>query len=134
MRSRVLAALCGAVVLGVAGCGGDDESSGDKGSEGSGTTSAAKSDSPSHATVLKCLKDEGLEAEDQTSSSGKKIGIDYPAGRLVISFEKTAEDAETYGSVAKTNGDTAVVKGTIVASIPVDADAQSAQSTVEGCL
>lgn len=40
--------------------------------------SSSKASSPTHGAVLKCLKGEGLEAEDQTNSSGKKIGIDYP--------------------------------------------------------
>ncbi len=84
--------------------------------------------------MLKCLKDAGLEAKDQTTSTGKTIGIDYPAGRLVISFQRSAEEAETYGSIAKTNGQGTIIKGKIVAAIPVDADAQSAEDTVEGCI
>ena len=118
--------------MALAGCGDSDDSSGEKRSGGSEASSEPKA--ASHATVLKCLKGEGLEAEDQTNSSGKKIGIDYPAGRLVISFEKSAEDAETYGSVAETNGETTVVEGTVVAAIPDDPEAESAQDTIEGCI
>ncbi|HEX5911222.1 MAG TPA: hypothetical protein VFY44_12075 [Thermoleophilaceae bacterium] len=121
-------------MLGLSACGGDDGGSDDKGSGDSAASTPSKAASPSHAAVLKCLQDAGLEAEDQSNSSGKKVGIDYPAGRLVISFEKSAEDAETYASVAKTNGEGTIVKGTIVATIPVDAEAQSAEDTVEGCI
>jgi hypothetical protein len=38
------------------------------------------------------------------------IGIDYPGGRLGVNFEESPEDAETYGSLAETNGETAVVR------------------------
>ena len=134
MGSRVLAGMCAGVVLGLSACGGDDGGSDDKGSADSRGSSAPEAASPSHAAVLKCLKDAGLEAEDQTTSMAKTIGIDYPAGRLVISFQKSAEEAETYASVAKTNGEGTIVKGKVVATIPVDADAQSAEDTIEGCL
>ena len=133
MRSRVLAGMCAVVLVGLAGCGGDDGGGDDKGSADSKTTSTPAAASPSHAAVLKCLKDAGLEAEDQ-SSTNKTIGIDYPAGRLVISFQGSPEEAETYGSVAKTNGEGTIIKGKVVATIPVDAKAQSAEDTVEGCL
>jgi hypothetical protein len=134
MQSGVFAGTCAVMALGLAGCGGDDGGSDDKGSGDSGGSSATKTASPSHATVLKCLKDAGLEAEDQSSSTGNTIGIDYPAGRLVVSFKKSAEEAETYGSVAKSSGYGTIVKGKIAVSIPVDADAQSAEDTVEGCI
>ena len=84
--------------------------------------------------MLACLKREGVEAEDQSTSTGKKIGIDYGAGRAVISFEKTAEDAATYVSVAETNGETAVAKGTVAITLPDDPEAEAAKSTVEGCV
>ena len=121
-------------MLGLAGCGGGDESSAEKDSGDSGAPGAPKAASPSHATVLKCLKGEGLAAEDQTSSTGKKIGIDYPAGRVVVSFEESAEAAKTYGSVAETNGETVVVKGTIAATIPADPAAETAKEAVAGCI
>ncbi|HYI38140.1 MAG TPA: hypothetical protein VEX39_16150 [Thermoleophilaceae bacterium] len=118
--------------MALAGCGDSDDSSGEKSSGGSEASSEPKA--ASHATVLECLKGEGLEAEDQTNSSGKKIGIDYPAGRLVISFQQSAEEAETYASVAKTNGEGTIVMGKVVATIPVDPGAQSAEDTIKGCL
>ena len=134
MRGKLVAGLCGGVLMGLGGCGGDDgdeKSSGSKSDESPKTTAAK---APSHAAVLKCLQDADLEAKDQSSSSGNTIGIDYPAGRAVISFQKTAEEAATYASVAKTNGETAVAKGTVAITIPVDAEAQTAQSTIEGCV
>lgn len=134
MGRRVLAGVCGTVVLGFAGCGGGDEGKDEKHSGGSGTTSPPKAASPSNATVLGCLKREGLDAKDQSSSTGKTIGIDYPAGRVVIAFKGSVEDAKTYASVAKTNGETTVVKGTIVATIPADPAAETAKATVEGCI
>ena len=45
--------------------------------------------------------------------------LDYPARRAVISFEDSAEDAEAYASVAKTNGDTAIAKGSVAITLPV---------------
>ena len=134
MGSRVLAGMCAGVVLGLSACGGDDGGSDDKSSADSGGSTTEEAASPSHAAVLKCLKEAGLDAEDQTSSMSKTIGIDYPGGRLVISFQESPEEAKTYASVAKTNGEGTIVKGKVVATIPVDADAQSAEDTVQGCL
>jgi hypothetical protein len=61
-------------------------------------------------------------------------GIDYPGGRLVVSFEKSAADAEAYASIAKTNGETAVVKGTVAITVPADPHAEADQPAVEECV
>src|SRR5690242_18180442 len=114
MRQRVLATGLAAVAMAVAGCGGDDDSGDSTGGGGGGDTTAAAAAAPDHATVLACLKQAGLDAESQSNSSGEKIGIDYPGGRTLITFEKSPEDAETVGSLAKNTGETEVVKGTLV--------------------
>jgi hypothetical protein len=123
---------CGSLVAGVVtfalalgGCGGDDEKGGG---------SAASSDAPSLDTVLDCLKVDGLNAKDQSTSTGEKIGIDYPGGRTVISFEDSPEDAETLASVAEANGETTVVEGSVVATIPADPAAESDQAAIEECV
>jgi hypothetical protein len=134
----MLATGLAAVAMAVAGCGGGDEDSGDTGGgTGAGGDSAAApaaSATPDHATVLDCLKKAGLDAEDQSNSTGASIGIDYPGGRTLISFEDSPEDAETLGSVAKNSGDTVVVKGSLVVTIPVDAAAQTDQPKIESCV
>jgi hypothetical protein len=130
MRTSIpaLAVLCLAMA---AGCGGGD----DGGGGGSASTKpAAGGDAPAPDTVLDCLKVGGLDAEDQSNSTGEKIGIDYAGGRLLISFEESAEDAESYASVAEANGETAVVKGTVVITVPDDPDAQADQAAVEECV
>jgi hypothetical protein len=129
MKQGLLAA--GALTLGMAlgGCG-DDE----KKSASSSPPVQKAAAAPALDTVLSCLKGEGLEAKDQSNSGGEVIGIDYPAGRLVISFKESAEDAETYASVAEANGYTAFVKGTLAITIPADPAAESARPAVEGCV
>ena len=136
MRTKLVAGLCGGVLIAVAGCGGDDggdKAAGTDTKESSGTTEA-QTTAPGHAAVLACLKKEGLDAEDQSTSTGKKIGLDYPAGRAVISFEDSAEDAEAYASVAKTNGETATAKGSVAITLPADPAADAAKPAVEGCV
>ena len=136
MRTKLVAGLCGGVLIGFAGCGGDDgddKSSGADTKDSSGATEA-KTTAPSHAAVLACLKKEGLDAEDQSNSTGKKIGLDYPAGRAVISFEDSPEDAEAYASVAETNGETATAKGSVAITLPADPAADAAKPAVEGCV
>jgi len=80
------------------------------------------------------MKREGLDAQDESSSTGETIGVDYPAGRLVVSFLESEEDAAAYASVATTNGETAVQKGAVVISSPVDPAAAVGQSIAEGCV
>ena len=134
MRVNLVAGLCGGVLIGLAGCGGDDGDDTKAESKPAQSSEPAKTKAPSHAAVLACLKGEGLEAEDQSTSTGKKIGIDYPAGRAVISFEESAEDAAAYASVAETNGETASAKGSVAITLPADPAAEAAKSTVEGCV
>jgi len=131
----MLAAAGATLVLALAGCGGDDEGGGESG-DGSGETptEASGGEAPSLDAVLACLKKEGLDAKDQSSSTGEQIGIDYPGGRLGVKFEESADDAETYASVAETNGETAVVKGSVVITVPADPGAETAQPAVEGCV
>ncbi len=130
MTRRVLAAGCTTLLLGVAGCGGGDGDSAGATSADDGSGGSA----PSHEAVLACLKKEGLDAKDQSSSSGPKVGIDYPGGRLLVTFEDTPEDAEAYASVAKGTGETAVVKGSVAITVPGDPGAESAQPAVERCV
>jgi hypothetical protein len=119
MRNGLLAACVVAFALALGGCGGDDSGGGD---------------TPPLDTVLDCLKVDGLDAKDQSSSTGEKIGIDYPGGRTVISFEDSPEDAETLASVAEANGETTVVEGSIAVTIPADPAAEDDQSAIEECV
>jgi hypothetical protein len=123
-----------AVALAVAGCGGDDDSGDSSESSGGGDAAATPTATPTHATVLDCLQKAGLDAKDQSNSGGDTIGIDYPGGRALVSFEDSPEDAETLGSVAENTGETVIVKGTLVVTIPVDAAAQTDQPKIESCV
>jgi hypothetical protein len=131
MRPHSIAAIALSATLALAGCGGDDE---DSGSTTTDDKTAATADAPALDTVLDCLKVGGLDAKDQSSSTGEKIGIDYDGGRLLISFEESPEDAETYASVAEANGETAIVKGSVAITIPDDPDAEADQGAVEECV
>jgi hypothetical protein len=127
----VLAAAGATLVLALTGCGGGGENSGDSETT---ATEASGGAAPSLDAVLACLKKEGLDAKDQSSSTGEQIGIDYPGGRLGVKFEESPEEAETYASVAETNGETAVVKGSVVITVPADPGAETARPAVEGCV
>ena len=118
-----------AAALALGGCGGDDKSA-----SGTSSTTASSADAPALDTVLDCLKVNGLDAKDQSSSTGPKIGIDYPGGRTVIVFKESPEEAETYASVAKANGETAIVKGSLAVTIPADAEAEGDQPAIEECV
>ncbi len=136
MRRRSWVA-CGSVMLALAGCGGDDDTSaGGDAAGGSDTTETAPAagSAPKLDAVLACMKQEGLDAQDQSSSTGETIGVDYPAGRLGVAFEESEEDAAALASVATTNGETAVQKGTVVISSPVDPAAAVGQPIAEGCV
>jgi hypothetical protein len=132
MTRTLLSTGLAAFALALGGCGDDDE--GKSPSSGGTSKTADNGDAQSLDTVLDCLKVGGLDAKDQSSSFGETIGIDYSGGRLVISFKESAEDAETYASVAESNGYTAVVKGTVAITIPDDPDAKAAQPAVEECV
>jgi hypothetical protein len=129
MRTSLPAACVAALALAIGGCGGDDDKSGS-------TTPATKevADAPALDTVLDCLKVGGLDAKDQSSTTGPKIGIDYAGGRALISFEESQEDAETYASVAEANGYTAIVKGSVAVTIPADPDAEADRPAIEECV
>lgn len=126
------------IALAIAGCGGDDKGnsspSPSSSPEAAETTSGTETAGATPASILACLKQAGLDAKDQSSSTGEKIGIDFPEGRAVISFEDSAEDAETYASVAETNGELVKLEGSIVSSIPAGGAAEAQQATIEGCL
>jgi hypothetical protein len=116
MRLFVIAAVASAVL---AGCG---------------SSEPKEASAPALDTVLDCLKVNGLDAKDQSTSTGDKIGIDYDAGRLVISFEDSAEDAESYASAAESSGDAAFVKGTVAVTVPQDPEAEGDRAAVEECV
>jgi hypothetical protein len=133
MQTKLVAGVCGGVLMGLAGCGGDDKKDAASGKT-EPSKAGARAKAPSHTQVLACLEREGLNAKDQSTSTGAKIGLDYPAGRGVITFEDTAEDAEAYASVAKTNGETAIAKGSVAITLPVDPAADAAKPAIEGCV
>jgi hypothetical protein len=132
--------LCGSVMLALSGCGGDN-SGGDK-SAARGESGGDERSTPSGAgapdldAVLACMKREGAKASGQSSSTGPKIGIDYPAGRLIVSFEESEKDAELRASVAKAQdpGSTAVQKGTVVITAPADPAAAVGTQIAERCV
>lgn len=129
----LVAALCATAL---AACGGDDSSSSD--SSGSAGTSAATTSAgaaPTPAAVLVCLKSAGLDAEDQSSNtSGETIGIDYPGGRTVISFEASEADAETSEIAAKGAGGDVLRVGTVVVSFAEDTEATYGRPAIESCI
>ena len=133
-RLAPLTALCVAAATGLAACGGDDDKASSEPADAKTDTSAK---SPSLDTVLSCLKTEGLDAKDQSSSTGDTIGIDHPGGRTVISFEKTEEDAKTLEGVATTQagpGGETFRQGKVVVSIPDDPAASVDKPAIETCL
>ncbi len=131
----VLAALCVTLTIGLAACGGDDDSS-DSAAEQ--TNAPAESEAPAGPkldAVLSCLEDAGLAAEDQSSNtSGETIGIDYPGGRTVISFEKNEEDAELTLSVQPDPTADAYREGLIVVSASSDPAAAADRPAIETCI
>ena len=136
MTSLRVSAFFAVLALAVSGCGGDEENDTSSSTAASTpeATAGGEAAGVTHAAVLECLKSAGLDAKDQSSSTGEKIGIDFPEGRVVISFEESAEDAETYASVAETNGELVRVQGNVVSSIPAGGAAESQQAAIEGCL
>jgi hypothetical protein len=137
MRRKPLVLYAGVIVM-LVGCGGDG---GDNGAAAKKSSEPARSAAPSGPpptldAVLACMKRQGLDAENQSSSTGAKIGVDYPSGRLIVSFEDSAEDAEVAASVAKTNdpAGTAVQDGTIVISSPADPAAEVGQPIAVDCV
>jgi hypothetical protein len=146
LRPALLTALIALAIgaFAATGCGGDDETSTEADSTAtsvtgsdSGTSSGgsdASGESPSFDTVLACLQGEGLDAQDQSSDiSGETIGIDYSSGRTVISFEESAEDAETAASVAESYGEV-LTSGTIVASLDTSPEATADADKIESCI
>ena len=132
MRTPLSAAVAATLALALGGCGGDDDKSGSTTADKPAATEETGS-APALDTVLDCLKVGGLDAKDQSTSTGAKIGIDYAGGRTVISFEDSPEDAETYASVAEANGETAIVKGSVAITIPADPDAEGDKAAIEEC-
>ena len=130
MHRRILTAGAATLALAVTGCGGGDDGGGSEG--GSGDAPAAEA--PTKDAVLACLKQEGLDAKDQSTSTGDKVGVDLTGGRMVVSFEDSEEAAKTYASVAETNGEAAVVKGSVAITVPDSPEASTAQPAAEKCI
>lgn len=117
------------IAVGLAACGGGGESDSSSGGQGESASG------PGLDAVLSCLRDEGLDAQDQSSNtSGETIGIDYSGGRTVISFEETEEDAETAESVQPDPTAETFRAGLIVVSIPDSPDASAGRATIETCI
>ena len=129
-----LITLCLVTALGLGACGGGD----DEQATGSETEKETSATVPSLDAMLSCLKAQGLDAKDQSSSRGDAIGIDRPGGRTVISFEETEEEAKTLEGVADTQtgpGGEAFRQGTVVVSIPDDPAATGVDKpAIETCL
>lgn len=135
--SPVIATLSVALALGLTACGGDDEPS-DSGS--SSDAPAAQEESKASGTpaldsVLTCLTDAGVAAKDQTSNtSGETIGIDYPGGRTVLSFEETEDDAKLTESVQPDPTADVYREGLIVVSAATDPAAEADKPSIETCI
>ena len=131
LRSR-LSPLVLTLAIGLTACGDDGDSSDSPEASADQTEAAA---GPTLKTVLSCLQDAGLGAKDQSSNtSGETIGIDYPSGRTVISFEKSEEDAELAESVNPDPTVESFRKGLIVVSPAADPAAEADRAAIEGCL
>ena len=135
--SPLVALVCAALAVALPACGDDSESASDRSdapteTSGGGSGSAA---GPSLETVLSCLQDAGLDAEDQSSNtSGETIGIDYPSGRTVISFEESEEDADLTESVQPDPTAETFREGLIVVSMPGSPDAAGDRAAIETCI
>lgn len=76
-----------------------------------------------------------MDAQDQSSdTTGETIGIDYSAGRTVIAFETSEEDAETLESAQPDPTAETFREGLIVVSIPDSPDASADRATIETCI
>ncbi len=136
---RITCAVTASFMLALAGCGGGDDdknATSEPSAAAETTTQAAAAPAPELDAVLACMKQAGAEAEDQSSSTGDKIGIDYPAGRLLVSFEESEDDAKLTASVAETQDpdSTVVQKGTVVITAPADPAAAEGQKIAEDCV
>ena len=130
---RSLIVFAGAMLL-LAGCSGAEESPESAPTDES--TDDAETGEPTFEDMLACMQAGGLDATDQSSSTGANIGVDYPGGRLLVTFEESEEDAETYASVAESQDPTSTVvhSGTIVISSPDDPAAEVGLGITEDCL
>lgn len=144
MRVVMSMFIVAAVVAGCGGSGEDTSSTPDRADTAAVATTetadpdtgSAVADAPNLEAVLACMTAGGLEATDQSSSTGPKIGVDLSAGRLVMSFEETEEDAETAASVAESqdpNG-RVVQDGNVVIFAPDDPAAETAVPIAERCV
>lgn len=136
-RLGAIAAIAAFAAFGLPSCGSDDSSSDSAAmqTETSGGEDAPSSAAAKPATVLACLEDAGLAAKDQSSSTGEKIGIDYPGGRTVISFEESESDAETLESISssQSTGET-FRSGLVVVSAADDPAAAADRDAIESCV
>jgi hypothetical protein len=145
--SWMLVLVLAALAVGPSACGSDEGSSTSGGDDPAAevTSESGPAQSPSEAgsdqpvtqgaafeDVLACLQAEGIEAEDQSNSTGGAvIGIDYSGGRTTIEFEESQEDADTTASIAESYGEV-IQAGTVVASI--DPSGSSDSATVASCI
>ena len=134
MRRKPLVLYAGVIVM-LAGCGGGEDSGAAAGQDGASARNVS-GPPPTLDAVLACMKREGLDAENQSTSSGAKIAVDYPAGRLIVSFEDSSHDAERTASLARTQhpAATTVRSGTIVISSSADRGAQVGRPVAEDCV
>jgi hypothetical protein len=145
--SWVFILVVAALAVGPSACGGGDDGSstsgGDQAAEATSESAPAETppddDTSQPATqgaafedVLACLKAQGVDAQDQSNSTGGAvIGIDYSGGRTTIEFEESQEDADTTASIAESYGEV-IQAGTVVASI--DPSGSSDSAVVKSCI
>lgn len=116
----------------LAACGGDSSSSTSTGSGGAEkTTTAAPASTATLDSVLECLTAAGVDAKDQTNSTGDVVGIDYPGGRTVIAFQASASEADAAEIVVGTEG---LRVGNVVVSFADDPAAATDKPAIQACL
>lgn len=133
IRSLALAGAFAFSATALAACGDDSSSSSTTASDGAEkqTTAAAPATAATLDSVLACLTAAGVDAKDQTNSTGDVVGIDYAGGRTVIAFQASDSEADAAEIVVGTEG---LRVGNVVVSFADDPDAATDKAAIQTCL
>ena len=130
--NRWLSVLALSAVLGLAGCGGDDNGGSTDGDETDKTEATA---SPTVESVLACLTEAGIEAEDVSADDDVRLEIRYPNDTTKIDFLSSPEEAEENVEFGKSYDFDDFSVGSIYVLIgDLDEDALEDSDAIKGCL